>query len=222
MAKGNTSATEVAEVKKAPAKKATQQTELVLGRAAGKLEMGLKSLDEAKTALSELANQSTDLTLQIAQKEEQLEDLKVELEEGKRQNKVTLELDFMENRKKVVTETLADEGMLAINKEEYDTLKKAYDLLKSEFNTQVSKEVAAGVKAATANFDAAKSLYIAEQAAKEADNKAKVSNLEDKVSFLQDQVDSLLEQLKEAGDNAVKIAQAGSIQNVNLGTESKR
>lgn len=219
MAKGNTPATEA---KTAPVKKATNATEVILGKSALKLETGLTAILAAVTELRQLQESSDDLTLKIAQQESDLEALKANFAEQLRSGKVELDNQLKEDAKAFVNKVLAENDMEAVNSEELEALKKAYNDLKNDFVKQLTAEVTAGVKAATSGFEAAKNLYIAEQAAKEADNKAKVSNLEDKVEFLQGQVDSLLEQLKEAGDNAVKIAQAGSIQNVNLGTESKR
>jgi hypothetical protein len=219
MAKGNT--VEV-EVKKAPVKKATTGTEVILGKSALKLETGLVAVLAAVTELKQLQETSGDLTLKIAQQEADLEGLKASFNEQLRTGQVELANALKEDAKALVREVLAENGLEAVDSEELKALKKAYDTLKSEFNAQVSKDVAAAVRAATANFDADKKLYIAEQSSKEADNKAKVSNLEDKVLFLTEQNDALLGQLKEAGDNAVKIAQAGSIQTINLGAEGKR
>jgi hypothetical protein len=208
--------------KTAVVKKATTTTELTLGKSAIKLEAGIKALADASSELKDLVDQSVELTLKIAQQEGELEALKNNFAEELRSGKVELQNALKEDARTLVTKVLNDNGMEAVDSQDYKALKEAYEALKRDFNKEKEAAIGAALGAKQKEFEAAKALYESNAKANEADTKAKVTTLEDKVDFLEQQNQSLLAQLKEAGDNAVKIAQASSVGTINLGTDSKR
>lgn len=203
-------------------KTATATTEVILGKAAKKMEDTLTSIQAATLILKDLIESSEDLTLKIAEKEIRIAELETEFKEGQRQNRVNLELDFKENTKRVVDNYLASLGLVTIADHELDAIKDKLTKLEADFDKDVASKVNAAIGAATKEFNSAKALYISEEAGKVAQTKAEVATLTDKVNFLTVQNKTLLDQLKEAGDNSVKIAEAGSIKSLSFGSDGTR
>lgn len=211
-----------AEAKTTAPKAATVVTEVILGKAARKMEETMVAIENGIVIMKGLLEKSDDLTLKIAEKESQIGELELEFKEGQRQNKVNLELDFKENTKLVVAEYLGSQGLVTIANDELTGLKGKLSKLEADFEKDVQSRVGAAMGAATKEFNSAKALYISEETAKVAQTKAEVTTLSDKVNFLTVQNKTLLDQLKEAGDNAVKIAEASSIKNLSFSPDGTR
>ena len=110
--------------KTTPVKKASASTEVVLGQAAQQISKAVSELNSATGTLTKLTAQADELTLLVANKEDQIVALEVEYAEKARQAKVDLEVSMKANTESVVNEHLSTVGKVSIGKAELTALTK--------------------------------------------------------------------------------------------------
>ena len=209
---------------------ATASTELVLGAGALKLSQATTNLNAAIAAataagqgvLTDLNQQASTLTLQIANGEERLSQLAAEATEAKRRNKVEVELDYQADQASAATAWASKANKVILDARVYDQEKEAYDELVDKFEERVQKEVSTATQASAIKHSYELKSKDQEYAAKEADNLAQLKSQAQTILTLQQTIDQLRADATAVRDAEVKRAEAGSIKNLNIGAQPQR
>lgn len=149
-----------------------------------------------------------DLTQDIAEKEQALNQLDTKFQEESRRRQVELELDFKEREASKVDQILKAQGKQAVNAGEYTVLVDSFNSLKTEFSKRLEEEAGKirgmeSAKTASAIKQAQLELQV-----KEAANTAAITSLTEKNSLLAEQVKDYKGQLDAEREARVQEARA--------------
>jgi len=201
--------------------KASATTEIVLGQAANQIAKAVIELNNATTTVGKLALKAEDMTLLVANKEEEIAALTVEYTEKERQLKVDLELSFKSNTEKVVNEHLASKNYTAISVSELIELKDELSTSKSNIDSRIEKEVSTETTRMKYNYENEVKLIQSEHKAISADNSAKIGTLASQNKFLEEQVTKLYSQLDAERAASIERAKAASVGSINVSPSGK-
>lgn len=202
-------------------KKASASTEVVLGQAAQQILKAVSELNSASTTLGKLTSQSDELTLQVANKEDQIIALDIAYAEKARQAKVDLEVSMRANTESVVTEYLSSVGKVSIAKSELTALTKELSDTKAGADAETKKQVAIVSNTLSTQYANDKRFAESENKAVIAENASKIGVLQEKNKFLEDQTTKLFLQLEAERAAGVERAKAGSVGNINVTSDRK-
>ena len=202
-------------------KKASVSTELVLGQAAQQITKAVAEMAAASATLTKLTAQADDLTLLVANKEDQIAALEVEFAEKARQAKVNLEVSMKANTDSVVNTYLSENGKVAITKTELTNLNKELTDIKASAEAETKKQVAIVTNTLSTQYANDKRFVEAENKALAAETTAKLNALIQNEKNLQAQVENLFEQLNAERNAGIERAKAGSIGTINVSSERK-
>lgn len=203
-------------------KKGSAVTEQILGQAAQQITKAVNELTSATATISKLKEQSDELVLLVANKEEAIKTLDVQYSEKERQLKVDLDLSFKSNTEKVVNEYLTANGKVSISASELKELRAELENVKSKTQELVNKEVELAKNALKAKYENEIKLINSENKAISAENAAKLGSLTTQNEFLEKQVSKLYGQLDAERTAGTERAKAGSIGNITLGDSNRK
>ena len=204
-----------------PARKASANTEVVLGQAAAQIAKAVNELKAATATVSTLSDQSEQLTMLVANKEEAISALEVEYAEKRRQADVELDLSFRANQERVVTQWLTTNGYTSIATSELTTLRSDLDTARTNTESTVKKEVATIVATLKTQYENEIKLIHSENKAVAAENAAKIGTLATQNKFLEEQVTKLYLQLDAERAAGIERAKAGSVGSINVTPSNK-
>lgn len=207
--------------KSTPARKASANTEVVLGQAAAQIAKAVNELKAATATVSTLSDQSEQLTMLVANKEEAISALEVEYAEKRRQADVELDLSFRANQERVVTQWLTSNGYTSIATSELTTLRSDLDTARTNTEATVKKEVASIVATLKTQYENEIKLIHSENKAIAAENAAKIGTLATQNKFLEEQVTKLYLQLDAERAAGIERAKAGSVGSINVTPSNK-
>jgi len=197
-------------------------TEIVLGQAAQQISKAVSELTSATETIKELTSKSDDLSLQVANKEEQIASLEVEYKEKERQLDVQLDLNFKSNSDRVVTEFLNSNGKVAISKTDLANLQKELADTKANAEAETKKAVAQVASSLKSQYENDIRFLQSENKATAAENASKIATLADKNAFLEAQTTKLFLQLEAERAAGVERAKAGSIGQITVGDSNRK
>ena len=207
--------------KSTPARKASANTEVVLGQAVAQITKAVNELKAATATVTTLSEQADQLTLLVANKEEAISALEVEYAEKRRQADVELELSFKANQERVVNQWLTSNGYTSIATSELTTLRSDLDSARTNTETIVKKEVATVAATLKTQYENEIKLIHSENKAIAAENAAKIGTLATQNVFLEEQVTRLYAQLDAERSAGIERAKAGSVGSINVAPSSK-
>jgi hypothetical protein len=207
--------------KSTPAKKASANTEVVLGQAAAQIAKAVNELKAATATVATLSDQSEELTLLVANKEDAISALEVEYAEKRRQADVELELSFKANHERVVSQWLTSNGYTSIATSELTTLRSDLETARTNTEATVKKEVATVAATLKTQYENEIKLIHSENKAIAAENAAKIGTLATQNVFLEEQVTRLYAQLDAERSAGIERAKAGSVGSINVAPSSK-
>ena len=207
--------------KSTSARKASANTEVVLGQAAAQIAKAVNELKAATATVSTLSDQSEQLTMLVANKEEAISALEVEYAEKRRQADVELDLSFRANQERVVTQWLTTNGYTSIATSELTTLRSDLDTARTNTESTVKKEVATIVATLKTQYENEIKLIHSENKAVAAENAAKIGTLATQNKFLEEQVTKLYLQLDAERAAGIERAKAGSVGSINVTPSNK-
>jgi len=207
--------------KSTTARKASANTEVVLGQAAAQIAKAVNELKAATATVSTLSDQSEQLTMLVANKEEAISALEVEYAEKRRQADVELDLSFRANQERVVTQWLTSNGYTSIATSELTTLRSDLDTARTNTEATVKKEVATIVATLKTQYENEIKLIHSENKAVAAENAAKIGTLATQNKFLEEQVTKLYLQLDAERAAGIERAKAGSVGSINVTPSNK-
>lgn len=205
-----------------PVKKGTLKSEAIIGQGVKSTESAVKSLETAILKFAELPRQVENYSLQIAEKEDQLAQLNVELAERKRQNKLALEMDIKENQAGFIKTYLDSNGLIAITKEEHAILLADIQALKQGQKAEIEKAVAIATNSLKSQYTAETKVKEAEFAKQQAEDKSQVSQMVKEIAFLNTQVSHWQKQLEEERKASVDRAKASAVGAIHVGQQGSR
>ncbi len=203
-------------------KKASTGTEIVLGQAAQQITKAVLELNNSVKTVNEMALKSEELTLLVANKEQQIAELAIEFEEKKRQLNVELDLSFKADTDTVVNSYLRSTGKEAISATELQSLRNELSETKANADAQTKKELAVVVNTLKSQYENEIKLIHSENKAIFAENASKIGVLAEKNKFLDEQVGKLYLQLDAERNAGIERAKAGSIGSINVGDGSRK
>jgi hypothetical protein len=195
-------------------------SEVVMGRASQSINKAVVSLKEAFQHADSLEERFEDLSLKVANKEEELASIDLKIAEKERQSNVDLELKLRSNAERTVNDFLIQQGKIAVKQETYDELLDELTQLKSDMVTQIKAEVGKAEGIASSRYTNELKLKEAEFKAKEAGNAAEIESLKKEVIFLNAQLLKWEKALDEERKASVERSKASAIGNVTLGSDS--
>ena len=204
-----------------PAKKASANTEVVLGQAAAQIAKAVNELKAATATVATLSEQSEELTLLVANKEDAISALEIEYAEKRRQADVELDLSFRANQERVVSQWLTSNGYTSIATSELTTLRSDLETARTNTEATVKKEVASVVSTLKTQYENEIKLIHSENKAIAAENAAKIGTLATQNKFLEEQVTKLYLQLDAERAAGIERAKAGSVGSINVAPSSK-
>lgn len=203
------------------AKKTNVATETVIGSAAVSLTKAVGEINAAVGAVKGLEERSEELSLQVANKTVQIEELDAQYTEKLRQKDVEFGLQFKENSAKVVGEFLSSNGDVAIAKTELNALRKDLEDTKANSTKEAEKAVAIVANKLKSEHESAIKLLESEHKGANIENTSKISSLETQNKFLESQLAKLYEQLDNERQASIERAKAGSIGAINVSGAGK-
>jgi hypothetical protein len=193
-------------------------TELTMGQAGVAVKKALSEITVAIEKLQSLEEKSDSLSLQIANKEAQIDELSIAYQEKQRQAELDLSLRMKEQTQTVVREYLTASQQTAISTTELAQLRKDYETLKMDFTKEVSAQVSKAEGIAKNSYNQELKLKEAEFLAKEASNNAEIKNLQKEAAFLKEQVEMWKQQLDSEREASISRAKASQVGSINVGT----
>jgi len=220
-------------VSKTPVKKSSLTAEIIIGQAAQNITKAINELKVATDGVSKLSELGAELTLLVANKEEELaslvlskqetiEALEVQYKEKDRQLSVDLDLSFKSNTEKVVSSYLTSIKCESITTSELISLRSELELSKSSADSQTKKEVAIVVSQLKTQYENEIKLIHSENKAVAAENAAKINTLDLQNKFMEDQTSKLFLQLEAERSAGVERARAGSIGTITVGEAGRK
>lgn len=202
-------------------KKASASTEVILGQAAQQMIKATSEMNSAAATLGKLASQSDELTLLVANKEDQIVALETEYAEKARQAKVDLEVSMKANTESVVNDYLASAGKVAIAKAELTAITKELADTKAGAEAETKKQVAIVSSTLSTQYGNDKRFAEAENKAVAAENSAKLNALVQNEKNLQETITKLYLQLDAERAAGIERAKAGSVGSINVSSEKR-
>lgn len=203
-------------------KKASASTEIVLGQAAQQIAKAVSELNSATNTVNQLASQAEELTLLVANKENQIAELEVQYAEKARQAEVDLNLSIKANQERVVNEVLRSSGMESISSTELKALRQELESVKANADAETKKQVSIVSSTLKAQFDNDLRFIQSENKAIAAENASKIGVLAEKNKFLDEQVTKLYLQLDAERAAGIERAKAGSVGSINVGSDNRK
>lgn len=205
---------------KAPVKKSSVSTELVMGKAAQDLHKAVAEALKATEGLNTLVEESENLSLKIANQESRIDELEVAYTEKERQMVLDLELKMKGRTEETVQAYLSSNRQRSISVEEFNQMELKIKEADATLTKTVATEVAKVRNEESSRFNNELKLKEAQFAANEAKNNASISVLESKVEFLEAQNKQLLDQINAERQASIERARAGSIGTLNVGSQN--
>jgi len=203
-------------------KSSSKTTEMVLGQAAQQITKAVAELNSAVNTVNQLKSEAEELTLLVANKEEEIASLETTYAEKSRQSAVDFELNMKANAEKVVTEVLRASGKEAISSTELKALRQELDSVKANADANTKSQVAEVAASLKAQFENDLRFMQSENKAVAAENASRIGVLNEKNSFLESQVAKLYEQLNAERSASIERAKAGAIGNINVGDTNRK
>lgn len=205
---------------KTPAKKiaGNTKTEVIIGKASAELSKGLSALSNAVEKVNSLNDIVEQQTLKVTNLDNQIEELEQRKANIMAQNEIEIENHFASKTAERVGKYLSDNNLISIDSDKYDAEKKEAEDLRIDFNKKLQSGIAAATVSLNKEHENALKVKELEYSSKEASNIAKITQLEEKVTFLQDQIHTYKSELASARELTKQVAEAGKIDNINVGT----
>lgn len=207
---------------KTTTKKASVNTEMVLGQAAQQINKAVTELNSATATVSQLVSQAEELTLLVANKEAQISELEVEYAEKARQAEVQFDLNMKANAERVVTGWLSSNDKVAVLSSVLTTLQKELADTKAGADAETKKQVAQVSNSLKAQYENDLRFLQSENKAVAAENASKIGVLAEKNKFLEEQVTKLYLQLDAERAAGIERAKAGSVGSINVGSDNRK
>jgi hypothetical protein len=206
---------------KATTRKTNVATETVIGASANALAKATAEFKAAIAHVDGLEDRAAELSLQVANKTSEIEDLNTIYAEKLRQKEVEFGLQFKENSEKVVSDHLATSGKIAISKAEFQTLQS--DLETARANTKKEVDAATAIVGNTlkSQYEAAAKLAEANHKTDTIESKSQIASLTEKNEFLEKQNNQLIEQLNAERQASIERAKAGAIGTISVNGAAK-
>jgi hypothetical protein len=213
-------ATEVKETKVVP--KGTVKTEVILGTAVSKLGSGVKFLAEMMSEINKLEEKVNENVLLISDQEDKITTKALELKNTIAQNKIELQQMYESDKKAFVQLWLNDNNYIVMDREALTKMEQELEGAEDAAKKDMDRELAILRNTLTSKHASEKREYELEFKAKEAETKAALNQKDEKIKFLEEQVGKWQTAAAEAQKANVEIAKAGSIQNLNLSSDSRK
>lgn len=207
---------------KATTTKKSATTELVLGQAAQNITKAVAELKTATDAVNKLGTLGEELTLLVANKEEQIASLDVQYAEKARQKEVELDLNFRASQDRVVNNYLTENGKVSISKTDLANLQKELADTKANADAVTKKEVAIVSSSLKSQYENEIKLIQSENNTKSVENASKIGTLTEQKNFLETQVAKLYQQLDAERAAGIERAKAGSVGSINVGSDNRK
>jgi hypothetical protein len=202
-------------------KKGSLATDAILGQGAASLTKAVSEMRTAASAIEKLAADSEQLTLEVASKQEQIDQLAVEYAEKLRQADLDLDLKVKANEDRVATEILAKTQKVAVKQADYTALQNELNTVKADQERTIKAAEGKAEGIAKSKYEGEAKLAAATFAAEAASDKAKITSLTEKVSFLESQISKWEGALTAERTASVERAKASAIGSVNLTAPGK-
>lgn len=203
-------------------RKASASTEIVLGQAAQKIAKAVLELNSATETVNKLVSQAEEMTLQVANKENQIAELVIEYQEKSRQAEVEFNLAIKSNQNDVVNSVLRANGQEAVSSDELRKLSLELQATKENAEAETKKQVQIVSASLKSGFENDLRFIQSENKAVAAENSSKIGVLVEKNNFLEEQVTKLYHQLDAERAAGIERAKAASIGSISVGDTSKR
>lgn len=200
--------------------KGTSKTEAIIGAASNKYVTVTKALKSAVDEALKMTDLMGENALRIADQEEKLSNLNTEYNNKRTQNRIDLDLAYKADQKEFADKYLQENGLIAVEKEEYDDMISEISDLKQNFEAKVKAEVGREKAIAENRLENEKRLFEAQYQAKEAQNLARISNLESSLAFANKQADTWEKQLNAERQASIERSKSQSA-TVNVATPTK-
>lgn len=194
----------------------TQQTEAIVGTAARKMALSLKSYEEAQEVIKKLPELIETYTLQVADLEDKINGLSDLYETTKKRNEIELELEAKQNIEMVVNKYLASNGKTVIIVEDLENLETKAALAGEKFQNELAKELGAQTAILKNNHQNELKLMEATYAQKEASNLAELKSLTSQLMAAKAEAARWEAALNEERKAGTERAKANAIGAVNL------
>lgn len=198
--------------------KGNKTTETIIGTAANKLAQGLKGLDDTVKAAKEIENIIEEGTLKVTNLEDQIVEVKLKLEQDKKNAKFDLDLAFKQDQEEQATKYLNSRGLITKTQEEWDKVINDYNNLKTDFDVKVGSEVGKARGMSDSKHSSEIQILNLEHRNKETENTAIINQLREQNKFLTEQVASWKSALESERTAGIERAKASSIGTLNVGT----
>jgi hypothetical protein len=197
-------------------KKGSVSTETVLGQAAQQIAKAITELNNATTTVTQLVTKADELSLLVANKEEQIQELQVQYQEKARQAQVEFDLNVKAHAEHVVTQWLTANGKVAVDSTELTDLENELATTKANADAETKRQVASAVASVKSQYENDIKLLHSENKAISVENATKITALVEKNKFLEDQMTKVYGQLDAERTASVERARASSVGSINL------
>ncbi len=219
-------------VKTTATKKTSTAAEIVVGAAAQNIVKAIAELKTATEGVAKLAETSEALTLQVANKEDELVNLVIAREETikaldvtyaekERQLNVNLDLSFKSNTKSVVDNYLASVKETSISIAELKSLRDALAEATASSEKAIQTAVASATSSMKSQYENDLKIIHSENKAVTATITAQLDSLKSEKAALQLQNDKLYNQIDLERTASIERAKAGSVGSINVAPASK-
>jgi electron transfer flavoprotein alpha subunit len=147
---------------------------------------------------------------ELLDKQEELENLELQLTETKRQKTLDLKLAMQENERNAMLDIAAKLGFKCVKQEEYDELVKATEESEKKLILEIESLKAKHAKAISAAVNQKELELTSAHKVETAQAAATIDSQKQKVEFLTERVDQLSGMLDKAQANVVAVAEAGN------------
>jgi len=196
--------------------KGTTKTEAIIGAASNKFVTAKNALQDAVTQALKLTETMDEQALKIADSEEKLNNLEMDYSNKKTQQTIELGLAYKADERKFAHEYLTSNHLVAVNDEEYMTLRNSVTEWEQKFADKVNAEVGKANGIANGKIENEKKLTEAQYQAKEAGNLAQIQNLQSQLASVKEWNMTLQGQLNAEREAGVKRQQASSVGAINV------
>lgn len=194
-----------------------EQTSKVLSKGANDLVKALNSLKQASTSIEAMSEEVSNLDYQISEKEKSLKQLEVNMREMERQAMLELDMKVKEGMSKHIDSFLHSTDRVAVDFEEYKSLKET----KTEFNSLLATERKKITDELNAKYLSELNLKLAQINAERAEDKAALKTLETRLADSQKAADMWRTQLESEREASVERSKASSVGTINVSGSGK-
>ena len=188
--------------------KTTKQTTTLLQQAATKVSKEVAALGKIASELTALNDVVEETTQQIELKQAEIANLEVVFAEREREMKADLALSMKENAESVVNNILKNQGKEAISTQELNGLRDELNKVKVSFDKSVQAEVNKAIELMSARHKGELTTQSLTHKTETAQVTAELANAKDKIASLEAQIKDYKEQITQAREARVAIAQA--------------